>query len=400
MEGTGVASGVAISGRDAIVELPFGRTPYRLDLTGRDAEVIAAPEVVAAEKSVAGMIADALDAPIGSAALDAGVAVNARVTIVISDATRDEPRAAFIAGVRARLGDGVRWTIAIATGTHGPAALDTLGVPDDLLHDATIVNHDGHREDDLVSIGVTSRGTPVRLHRCAVEADLVVATGCIRPHYFAGFGAGVKAIFPGLGQAAAIRTNHRWKVDPASRAGIVEGNPCREDLEEAVAMLPARAFLLDGVCAPDGAIRAVVAGDLVAAFRVGVAQARPWFTVEARPANVVIASDVAPVTSSLYQAAKIAAAVAPLVATGGSLVVVAECSEGIGPLDVVNEAIVRIGVLPRLAPGVRLHLVSGLSPASVSYTLFGFATSAERFLGAHRVLVVPRASQLLCEAVA
>lgn len=344
------------------------------------------------------LIDEALDAPIGGPPLRVLAAAGARVTLIVSDATRDEPRAAFVAAVRRRFPD-VRWTLAVATGTHGPAALGALGLPAEVLRDAVVVNHDGHRDDDLVTLGVTARGTPMCVHRCVVDAELVIATGCIRPHYFAGFGAGVKAIFPGLGAAAAVRTNHRWKSDPRSRAGIVDGNPCREDLEEAVALVSTPTFLLNGVCAPDGGIRAVVAGDLLAAFRAGVALARPWFTVRTRPAALVIASDVAPVTSSLYQAAKIAAAVAPLVAAGGRLVVVAECSEGIGPLDVVNEAILRIGVLPRLAPGVTLHLVSSLSAASVSYTLFTFAAAAERLLGAARVLVVPRASQLLCDGV-
>ena len=379
-----------------IVELPFGRTSYRLDLTGRPAELIAAAETPPASRSLDAMLASALEAPLGRPPLSKLASAGARVTLVVSDATRAEPRAAFIAAVRARL-PGVRWTIAVATGTHGPAPLAALGVPDDLLRDATIVNHDGHRPDGLVELGVTARGTPMRVHRCVVDAELVIATGCIRPHYFAGFGAGVKAIFPGLGEAAAIRTNHRWKTAAGARAGIVEGNPCREDLEEAVALLRVPTFLLDGVCAPDGGIRAVVAGDLVEAFRAGVALARPWFTVRARRAAVVIASDVAPVTSSLYQAAKIAAAVAPLVEAGGALVVVAECGDGIGPLDVVNEAILRTGVLPRLAPGVTMHLVSALSPESVSRTLMRCAVAIEPFLDRGAVAVVPQASQLLVE---
>ena len=381
-----------------IVELPFGRAGYRLDLTGRAAEVIAAAETPPATRSLDAMIASALDAPLGRPPLSELASTGARVTLVVSDATRAEPRAAFIAAVRARL-PGVRWTIAVATGTHGPAPLAALGVPDDLLRDATIVNHDGHRPAGLVELGVTARGTPMRVHRCVVDAELVIATGCIRPHYFAGFGAGVKAIFPGLGEAAAIRTNHRWKTAPGARAGIVEGNPCREDLEEAVALLRVPTFLLDGVCAPAGGIRAVVAGDLVEAFRAGVALARPWFTVRARRAAVVIASDVAPVTSSLYQAAKIAAAVAALVEPGGALVVVAECGDGIGPLDVVNEAILRTGVLPRLAPGVTMHLVSALTPDSVSTTLMKYAVAVEPFLDQGRVAVVPQASQLLVEVV-
>ena len=320
----------------------------------------------------------------------------ARVTVIVSDATRAEPRAAFLEHLRARL-PAVAWTIAIATGTHGAAPLAALDLPPHLLRDARLVNHDGRSE--LVSLGTTSRGTPVELHRCLLDADLVVATGCIRPHYFAGFGAGVKAIFPGLGSIPSIRRNHAWKTHPLARAGNVVDNPCRADLEEAVSLLATPTFLLDGVCGPDDHIHAAVAGDLIAAFRAGVALARPWFTVRAPRAPLVIASDALPVTASLYQAAKIAAAVAPLVTEGGTLLLVAECADGIGPLEVVNEAILRIGVLPRLAPSVTLALVSSLPPAEVGRTLVTHAPTPAPFLAAAPrsapILVVPRASRLL-----
>ena len=380
-----------------MVELPYGRVPYLLDLGTRRAFTVSAPERPSAPPLVP-LLEAALDAPIGSLRIEALVRPGAKVTVIVSDATRTEPRGAFLEQLRARL-PGVAWTIAVATGTHGPAPLDALGLPAHLVRDARIVNHDGHADADLVDLGATRRGTPVRIHRCAVEADLVVATGCIRPHYFAGFGAGVKAIFPGLGAAAAIRRNHELKTQPGARAGVVEGNPCRADLEEAVALLPAPAFLVNGVCGPDDAVHAAVAGDLVAAFRAGVALARPWFTVRAPRAPLVIASDALPVTASLYQAAKIAAAAAPLVAEGGTLALVAECADGIGPLDVVNEAIFRIGVLPRLPPGATLALVSSLPPEEVRRTLLVHAPSLEPLLRAapDPIVVIPRASRLLVE---
>jgi len=376
-----------------MIELPYGRAPYLLDLAGREVTVVS-PPAMPPPPPVAEVLEAALASPIGGGPLAERVSRGARVTVIISDATRAEPRDELLRALRRHL-PAVRWTVAIATGTHGPSPVEALGLPADL--GATLINHDGNRSENLVELGVTSRGTPVRLHRCVVEADHVIATGCIRPHYFAGFGAGVKAIFPGLGEAAAIRTNHALKTAPGSRAGIVDGNPCREDLEEAVALVPTPTFLLNGVCGPDGAIHAAVAGDLRAAFREGVARARSWFTVQAPRAPIVVASDVLPVSASLYQAAKIAAAVAELVEPGGMLVLAAECPDGTGPLSVVNEAIFRIGVLPRLAPGVTIHLVSALPPSVVASTLTTYAPSVEDAVR-HRagpVLVLPRASQLL-----
>lgn len=379
-----------------MVELPYGRVPYLLDLGERRTVVVRAPERPP-PPPLASLLPAALDAPTGTPRVEQLVRAGAKVTVIVSDATRTEPRAAFLEHLRARL-PAVRWTLAIATGTHGPSPLDALDLPPHLVRDAHLVNHDGHADADLVTLGTTSRGTPVRLHRCAAEADLVIATGCIRPHYFAGFGAGVKAIFPGLGAAAAIRKNHELKTHPRSRAGIVVGNPCRDDLEEAFSLLGAPAFLLNGLCGPDDHVHGAVAGHPVAAFRAGVERVRPWFTVRAPRAPLVVASDALPVTASLYQAAKIAAAAAPLVAEGGTLLVAAECPDGIGPLEVVNEAILRIGVLPRLAPGVTLGLISSLPAEEVGRTLVTHAASIAPWLrGVDPVVVVPRASQLLLE---
>ena len=162
--------------------------------------------------------------------------------------------------------------------------------------------------------------------------------------------------------------------------------------------MPTPIFLVNGVCGPNGDIHAVVAGHVEQAFRQGVVLARPWFSVRASPAPLVIASDGLPTSASLYQAAKIAAAAAPLVAPNGTLVVAAECAEGIEPVDVVNEAIFRIGVLPRLAPGVSLVLVSSLDQATVSRTLLTYAPSVESQLANVRTLILPNASALLCEA--
>ncbi len=377
------------------VDLPYGSSRLTVDFGDREVTVVRAP-AMPAPRPVRELIEQALERPLGGSW--PVVARGARVTLIVSDATRADPRAEFVAALRRRLPD-VRITIAIATGTHGPARLEALDIAPDLLADATLVNHDGHRGEDLVDLGTTARGTPVRVHRCVVDADLVIATGCIRPHYFAGFGAGVKAIFPGLGEATAIRTNHLLKQQPGARAGVVDGNPCRDDLEDAVSRVRVPTFLVNGVAGPDGAIHAVVAGALRAAFRAGVELARPWFTVRAPRASLVVASDRLPVTASLYQAAKIAAAASPLVRAGGTLAIVAECRDGTGPLAVVNDAIFRTGVLPRLASDVRLELVSSLDEATVAQTLLTRAASIDDLVSAHDepVVVIPEASQLIAE---
>ncbi len=379
----------------AEIELPYGRRPYRLRIEG-EIVVVAARGPSGPVPTVAELLDRALAAPIASPPLEQLARPGDRVTVVVSDATRDEPRAELLAATLARL-PSVRLTVAVATGTHGPCDPAALGLPAALVGGAAIVMHDGHSDRDLVEVGTTVRGTPVRLHRCAVEADLVVATGAIRPHYFAGFGAGIKAIFPGLGGAREIRINHQLKQAAGARAGVVVGNPCRDDLEEVATMLPARLFVLGTVCDPDDVARAAIAGDIIAAFRVGCDRARAWFEAHAPRTRWVVASDALPVTATLYQASKIVAAVAPLLDDDGTIVVVAECADGIGGLDVVNRAIYQLGLAPRLPPRHRVVLVSSLGADQVAPTYARWAARAEDVLAdaTGPIVVAPRASRMI-----
>lgn len=381
------------------VKLDYGRRPLEVELPS-GAVVLRPPGGAGPALEVAAALDRALDAPIASPRLESLVRPGDRVLVVVSDATRDDPRAALLGAVRARLPATTRLTVAVANGTHPPGPIEALGLPPALLAGATLVNHDGGDRAALVTVGTSRRGTEFAVHRAVVEADLVIATGTIRPHYFAGFGAGIKAIFPGLGGSVEARHNHRLKREPGARAGVVLGNPCRDDLEELLEHLPRRPLLLDTVADDDGATRGAVAGDVVAAFRVGCSMCAPMFRVHGSRSRVVVASDRHPVTASLYQVAKLAAAAAPLVAPGGRLVLAAECGDGIGPLEVVNQAIFELGVLPRLAPGVTLHLVSGLAPDLVRLTHCAPASSVEAAVaGDAEVTVLPRAASTIIEVI-
>ncbi len=384
--------------------LPYGHHPLHvaLDAATRGRITLVQTPNLPAPQALQTLLQAALAAPnvIGSSSLERVAADAKRVTIVISDATRNEPRAAMLDEILQRLPIATAITLAIATGTHGPTEVTKLGLDSWLAGHriAKLVNHSGHLDSELVDLGYTDAGTHVRLHRCVVETDLVIATGVIRPHYFAGFGAGVKAIFPGLGGNHDIRQNHLLKLHPRARAGIVDDNPCRMDLEAAVRRLPTPTFLLNGITAADHQVHGFVAGDLWQAFRAGADRSRAWCTVFVdRPAPVVIASDDLPITASLYQACKIAAAVAHLVEPHGRLVLVAQCPNGTGPIDVVNQAIYQTGIAPRLAPGVTIELVSGLTDQVVATTFAKPCGKVEDCFTANRILVVPRASALIVD---
>lgn len=384
------------------IALEYGLQPY-LGMLPNGARVMRAPTPEAPAEPVEALLRAALDHPIGAEPLEGHVGIGDHVLVVVSDATRAEPRAALLGAVLERIPAGASVALAVATGTHGPCGVERLGLaPSATARIDRWIDHDGADRTALVQVGTTSRGTPVALHRAVLEADVVVATGCIVPHYFAGYGAGIKAIFPGLGGSVEVRINHRLKEDPRARAGVVDGNPCREDLDEVAAMLPRAPFLLNLVVDDGGVARGAVAGDVRAAFRAGAAMCAPLYRVRAAPARCVVVSGGHPVTASLYQASKLVAAAAPLVAEGGTVIVVAECADGVGPLEVVNRGIYEIGIKPRLPREHRVVLVSSLGREAVEPTYCEWAPSLETALaeaaGGAEPLVLPSAARLLCEA--
>jgi len=366
--------------------LPYGARPlpFPLDVPAR----VLAPPAPGPVEALDAALDGALAAPEGARPLAEVATARTRVVVVVSDASRDEPRAALFSAVRRALAvvPDDHLTVAIANGTHAPGPLGALALPPEVLRRHAVVNHDARDEAGLVELGCTSRGTRVRVARCVAEADLVVCTGRVKPHYFAGYGGGAKAIFPGLGHDGDIRQNHRLKADPAARLGRADGNPCREDLEEAVRRCGRDTYLLNVVEA-NGAVLGAVAGDLILAHRLGVRRLRPWVEVESPPADVVVVSAPLPVTASLYQASKLVPPAGILLRDGGVVILCAECPDGIGPLQVVNEGIFTLGVRRYLPQRYTLFLVSGVEEGLVRQSYARWAPSLSAALARARELV-------------
>lgn len=378
----------------APVLLGYGTRPLPFP-AGVPARVLAAPPAPPVADLPAALDA-ALAHPEGARPLQEVAGPRTRVLVIVSDASRDEPRAELLAAVRRALA-GVpddHLTVAVANGTHAPGPLEALGLPDEVFRRYRVVNHDARDEASMVEMGRTSRGTRLRVNRCVAESDLVVTTGRVKPHYFAGWGGGAKGIFPGLGHDDDIRQNHKLKADPASSLGRADGNPCREDLEEAIRRLGRDTYMLNVVEA-GGVVLGAVAGDVVYAHRAGVRMARPWCEVAAEPADVVVVSAPLPVSGSLYQASKLVPPAGMLLREGGVVIVCAECPGGVGPLRTVNEGIFQLGVRRFLPERYTLLLVSGMPEATVRETYATFAPSLEAALASAREIVGKAAPDVL-----
>jgi lactate racemase len=315
------------------------------------------PEPAGPGPGLAALCRQALRTPVESPPLAELARAAARIAVIISDASRDEPRSEMLDALFELLPRD-RAQIVVASGTH----VGDASVVPERYRDLPVVVHDADRFEQLVDLGRTARGTRVRLLREVAEADLVIVTSRIRPHYFAGFSGGTKGIFPGVAQRDDALENHLLKADPSARLGRVEDNVCRLDMEQAALRIRGQAFVLNVLADVEGSPVAVAAGHPIAAHRALLERARELFSVRAPRSSVVVVADRPPVTRSLYQASKLLPPAGALLEPGGTIILIAECDQGTGPLERVNEGIYRLGVARQLSPGHRIVLVSTLDP--------------------------------------
>ncbi len=345
---------------------------------------------------------DALAHPTGGRPLGELAAQARRVAIAISDASRDEPRDEMLEALLEKIPRD-RVTLVIAAGTH---RADAAVVPP-RFRDLACVVHDATRADRMVDLGTTREGTRVRLLADICDADLVVATGRIRPHYFAGYSGGVKSVFPGCGYQPDVLENHLLKADPSSRLGRLDDNRCRLDMEEAARMLPGQLCILDVLDDCDGNPVAAASGDPILAHRALTGRARGLFVVRAPRSPVVVVADRPPISRSLYQASKMLPPAGALLEDGGTVIMVAECDQGVGPLARVNEGIYRLGVSRQLPGAHRVVLVSQL-PTEVARTTYAEPArdlgealdEALQKAGRESAVLLWRAGECIAESVA
>jgi lactate racemase len=193
---------------------------------------------------------------------------------------------------------------------------------------------------DLVYLGETSYGTPVKINRRVVEADRVIITGGIVYHFLAGWGGGKKAIIPGVAARDTIMANHALAflpgegegLNPAVCSGQMLANPCSDDMLEGTQMV-APDFLLNTVIDENsGLIAGVFAGHFVKAHEAGCRFVDSYFKVPLEEkADVVIASCGGyPKDINFYQTYKTIYNAQQALYPGGTLLLISESREGIG----------------------------------------------------------------------
>jgi lactate racemase len=317
-------------------KLAYGR--HGLNITLPETVDVLTPRFIPGLPDETEALRRALRTPIGSAPLAQLVKPGDSVVAVHTDITRATPNASILPVLLEELETaGVareNITLINGLGTHRrqtEAEMRAM-LSDRIVEGYRCIQHDCNDETNLVSLGATSLGHPVRINKFYLEADVRILTGFIEPHLFAGFSGGPKAVLPSLAGAESVFTNHGLDMiaHPKATWGVIEGNPIWEEMRE-IALRTNPAFLLNVALNVRREITGIFAGDMLSACMKGYAfvKENAMRPVD-EPYDIVITTNSGyPLDQNLYQSVKGLSAANQIVRQGGSILIATACEDGL-----------------------------------------------------------------------
>ena len=318
------------------IELAYGREGHTVVLP--DGVDVVRPRFMAGLSDEESALLDALRQPIASPPLAKLVKPGNTVVIVHTDITRATPNDRILPVILDELERaGIARkdiTLLNGLGTHRPQTEDELRgmLGSDVYDNYRCLQHDCQDDPNLISLGKTSLGHPVRINRHYLEADVRILTGFIEPHFFAGFSGGPKAILPSLAGVESVFSNHGLHMiaNPNATWGQIEGNPIWEEMRD-VALRTNPTFLLNVTLNTNREITGIFAGEMLAAHAAGCAFVKEQAMVAVDQAyDIVLTTNSGyPLDQNLYQAVKGMSAAAQVVRAGGAIIIAAACEDGL-----------------------------------------------------------------------
>ena len=321
------------------IRLDYGRQGLWVHFPAEPPPIVLRPRPVPVLPAPEETVEAALRTPIGSAPLAELARGKRDACIVICDITRPVPNRTILPPILRTLeGSGIPRTgirILIATGTHRPNTPAEIAemVGPEVASAYPVLNHACTETAQHCNLGVSPRGVPVALDRRYVEAELKITVGLIEPHFMAGWSGGRKLVMPGLAALHTVEAWHspRFLEHPRAIAGVLDGNPVHDEAM-AIANMARPHFSVDVTLDEANRVTGVFAGDMEEAWKQGVRFADAFARVEVDgPVDVVVTTCAGyPLDATFYQAVKGITGALPILKPGGTIIIAAACSEGIG----------------------------------------------------------------------
>ncbi len=368
--------------------IPYGHSAMQLDIDETAVKLVESGiHSLKRKVSEDDIVKAAMARPYGGVTLREMARGKSSAVVIISDHTRPVPSRHILPFMLGELREGnpyIDITLLVATGCHRLTAPDELRAKlgDDIYERERIVVHDCDKNN--IAIGKLPSGAELIIDRTAVETDLLVAEGFIEPHFFAGFSGGRKSVLPGICERKTVLGNHCAKFidDPNAATGVLDGNPIHRDML-AAARLAGLSYIVNVVIDGKKEVAAAFAGEPEAAHRAGCELLLQYCRATADGGGdiVITSNGGAPLDQNVYQAVKGLTAAEAAAKPGATLIICAECADGIGGDDFYS-ALRSAENAEKLLEAIRKTPMSETVPDQWQYQILA------RILKKHRVIFV------------
>ena len=317
------------------INLHYGQEQVEIRLPEKQIFAVVGPREVPGVPDEKAEIEKALSNPLGHQGLSALSMKGKSAAIICDDFTRPTPADRILPVLLDRINDvGIRdqdIEVIVASGTHRYMTADEVEEKfgKEVTERVDVMSHYWKDEGMLVDLGETTSGTPISINEHVMEADIRIGVGNIVPHAVAGWGGGAKIIQPGVCGAQTTEYTH-WlsaQFETNQLLGVAE-NPVRREMEE-IGRKVQLDLIVNTVLNQELNIVKVVSGDPVKAHREGVKVAEGVYGVRVPAKTEIVICDSYPCDVDLWQAIKAIYAAELIVESGGTIVLITPCWEGV-----------------------------------------------------------------------
>jgi nickel-dependent lactate racemase len=355
------------------LQIPYGNAQIPIHIQDEKVLGIYQPNPVQIKKDEYDTVLQALEYPIDSPGLSEFVKDARDILIIVNDATRPTPTPKVLE----ILSDHIRaaeMSFIVATGNHRGPTEDEFRFIFGPFYEGykdRIHVHAASKDEDMVYLGTSQKGTELFVNRLGVEAHKLIIIGSVEPHYFAGFTGGRKSILPGIAAYRTIEQNHKHALLPQARLLELSGNPVHEDLIDALNIIKDKEiFSIQMVLDRKRRIYAATAGDIHTSFDAAIDSAKEVYAVDVpEKADIVVSVAPYPMDIDLYQSQKALETGKLALNRDGILIMVSQCRDGIGDetfMELLTSAKNAHEVLERIQAGYVLGYHKAAKMAEVS----------------------------------
>jgi nickel-dependent lactate racemase len=198
------------------------------------------------------------------------------------------------------------------------------------LKDVRLIEHSCY-SGSIKKLGETSKGTKVEVSDALTDADFRLVIGEVLPDHISGFRGAHTTILPQLSSLKTIEQNRFLSFKDGSSLGVSQGNPVFEDIIEAASMIPID-VAINLVPESNKGLKGAYIGKLKESLYKAIESLNDSYKLKAEPNSdiLVVSAGGRKFDFDLYNSVWALESVSSIAKKGSSIILIAECSGGLG----------------------------------------------------------------------